>query len=102
MDNTLKNLVAQVMTKYAGEALNGQSYLLQDDENSRFSVLDVGTFNGQRVTGISLIVLLEGNRVIIERDQNDYPLVDELVASGVSREQIILAYKGEPVPEATG
>lgn len=37
--------------------------------------------------------------VIIERDQNDKLVVDALMQAAISREKIILAYAGEPVPE---
>jgi hypothetical protein len=99
MDNALINRVVQTMNSYAGEAPNGQSYLLQDSGARPFSILDVGTFNGQRVTGVRLSVLLQSDLIINEHDQNDYPLVNALTDAGVSRIQIILAYAGEAVPE---
>jgi len=45
-----------------------------------------------------LIVRIIRNDVIIERDDNDPPLVDALRQAGVPRSQIILAYAGEPAP----
>jgi hypothetical protein len=39
------------------------------------------------------------DQIIIERDINNKPLVDALVQNGIPREQIILAYAGEPVEE---
>jgi hypothetical protein len=100
MDNALKDQIIQVMNTYAGDALNGKSYLLQDQDGYHFTILDIGKFNKQRVAGVSLVVMLEDDFIVIERDQNEYPLVDALVEAGVPREQIILAYKGEEVPEA--
>jgi hypothetical protein len=38
-------------------------------------------------------------QVVIEQDVNDKPLVDALVQNGLHREQIVLAYAGEVVPE---
>ena len=49
---------------------------------------------------VSLLVRILPGVVVIERDQNDKPLVDALVQAGIPREKIILAYAGEPVPEA--
>jgi hypothetical protein len=48
-----------------------------------------------------LIVRLEGDHIIIERDINDKVLVDALVQAGIPRQQIILAYAGEALKEAT-
>jgi KaiC/GvpD/RAD55 family RecA-like ATPase len=36
--------------------------------------------------------------VIIEEDRTDRPLVDELIAAGIPRERIVLAYIGEAPP----
>jgi hypothetical protein len=40
--------------------------------------------------------------IIVERDINSKPLADDLFALGVPRDQIILAYVGEAVPEMAG
>lgn len=44
MDNALKAQVIQVMNTYTGDALNGKSYLLQDSEGCRFTVVDSPTW----------------------------------------------------------
>jgi sulfur carrier protein ThiS len=95
----ISKIVLREVNEYAGEALNGHSYLMRDTAGERLSILDIGVFNGQRVTGVSLVVLISGDKVIIEQDRNDKPLVDALVQAGIPRSQIILAYNGEPVPE---
>jgi sulfur carrier protein ThiS len=38
--------------------------------------------------------------VIIEYDGTDKPLLDALLQRGIPREQIVLAYQGEPIPDA--
>ncbi len=40
-----------------------------------------------------------GDYVIVEEDLTDRPLVDRLVAAGIPREKIILAYAGEPLSD---
>jgi vancomycin permeability regulator SanA len=40
-----------------------------------------------------------GDKVIIDEDTTDRPLWKELVAAGIPREQIILTYAGETLPE---
>jgi sulfur carrier protein ThiS len=49
---------------------------------------------------ISLLVRILGETVVVERDQNDKPLVDALAQAGIPRSKIILAYAGEAVPES--
>ncbi len=46
------------------------------------------------------VVRVVGDRGIVERDINDKPLVDALVATGVPRGQIVLAYTGESAADA--
>jgi hypothetical protein len=48
-----------------------------------------------------LIVRLEGDTIIIERDINDKALVGALVQAGIPREQIVLAYAGETLKESS-
>ncbi len=42
---------------------------------------------------------LIGARIVIERDVNDKPLVEALLAANIPRQQIVLAYAGEPAEE---
>ncbi|GIK67262.1 MAG: hypothetical protein BroJett018_50560 [Chloroflexota bacterium] len=43
---------------------------------------------------------IKGDYIIIEDDRTDKPLVKRLVAAGIPRERIILAYANEPLPNA--
>ncbi|MBL8156207.1 MAG: XisI protein [Anaerolineae bacterium] len=98
--DTLKEITYQVVSGYAGEGLNGISYLTQNADGTVLTVTDFAQVQGKHITGISLVVRLIGNFVVIERDQNDKPLVDALLEAGILRSQIVLAYAGEPAPEA--
>jgi hypothetical protein len=50
---------------------------------------------------VSLVVRILGDQIVIERDLNNKPAVDALVQAGINRKNIILAYAGEAIPEAT-
>jgi hypothetical protein len=88
------------MGKYAVKGLNGYSVLTTSEDKRLLTIVSVANVRGQRLTTTSLIVHLEGNSVIIEHDINNKPLVDALIQAGVPREQIILAYTGEVVPQS--
>ena len=96
--DSLKETVRDVMTGYAREGLNSRSYLTHDDDNNILSVVTVP--QDKNPSFMSLLVRIVAETVVIERDQNDKPLVDALIQAGVSRNQIVLAYMGETVPEA--
>lgn len=97
---TIKESLVQVLMGYAGKALNGDSYLTSDADQQVFAIVSIGDVQDRRIADAGLIVRLIDDRMIIERDINDKPLVDALVQAGVPREQIFLAYLGEPLPEA--
>lgn len=98
--DSLKQIVRKVAEGYAGKGLNSMSYLTQNDDGTVFTVTDFAQIRGKHVVGISLVIRVVGESIIIERDQNDKIALDALVQAGVPRTQIILAYAGEPVPES--
>jgi hypothetical protein len=98
--NTLKETLHRVLAGYAGEMLNGYSYLTTSADGTMFAVIGLCYKGDERFVDTSLIVRLERNTIVIERDVNNKPLVDALLAAGVPRSQIILAYAGEPVHAA--
>jgi hypothetical protein len=96
----LKETLQQVMTGYAVRGLNCYSYLTANEDETLFSVITIARVRDERIAEADMIVRLLDDKVIIEEDQNDRPLVDALVAAGIPRQQIILAYAGEAVPKA--
>ncbi len=97
--DTLKAIFQAVIQGYTGEGLNGHAYLVHDSELEIYTVISVGYIRQRRVTDANLIVRLIANKIIIERDMNDKTLADALIQAGISRQSIVLAYAGEPVPE---
>jgi hypothetical protein len=97
--DSLRTTVREVMAGYARKGINVTTFLTQNDDWTVFSVVSVARIDKKRVPGVSLIVHIIGNLIIIDRDQNDKILLDALLQAGIPREQIILAYAGEPVPE---
>ena len=97
--NILKDTLRKVIDCYAGKALNGHSYLTVSPDEQIFTVVAVGKIKGERFVNVGLVVRLIGERIVIERDVNDKPLVDALLQAGIPRSQIVLAYAGEPVEE---
>jgi hypothetical protein len=93
--DTLKEILLSCMKGYAGKGLNSISYLTENDKNNVFTVVDIAQLKEKRIVDNGLVVRLINDRIIIEHDINDKPLVDALVQAGVSREKIVLAYAGE-------
>jgi XisI protein len=93
--DTLKEVVKREVKAYAGKVLNDVSYFMVNDANDVFAVVDIAKSRGQHIAESGLIVRLIGDKVIIEQDTNDHPLVDALLQAGVPRETIVLAYANE-------
>ena len=98
--DSIKASLEKVIGSYSGEGLNGYAYLSHDTVKDVYTVISVGYIKKQRSVDANLIVRLVADKIIIERDMNDKTLVDALVQAGIPRTQIILAYAGEPAPEA--
>lgn len=54
----------------------------------------------REVAGVVVLARIVSNKVVIEEDTTDKQLVDALLQRGVAREQIVLAYTDEPIPDA--
>jgi hypothetical protein len=94
MDSLTDTLVA-VMAGYAGPDLNGESFLTHSEDGNMLTVISIGDMRGAHFAVTNLVARLVGSQIVIEHDINNKPLVDALVAAGVPREHILLAYAGE-------
>ncbi|HVA90382.1 MAG TPA: element excision factor XisI family protein [Chloroflexota bacterium] len=93
--DTLSDTLAAVMAGYAGHDLNGDSFLTRSEDRKVLTILSVGNLHGQHFAVTSLVARLVDEHIVIEHDLNDRPLVDALVAAGMPRGKIVLAYAGE-------
>lgn len=95
---TLRQTVLAEMQCYTGEGLNDFAYLTANEAGGIYTIVDIATVRGRRVVGTVLVARLDNDRVVIELDQHDKPLVDALLARGVPKSQIVLAYQHDALP----
>jgi hypothetical protein len=98
--DTLSETLQRVLTEYAGEMLNGYSYLTTDAGGTIFGIIGLGYIGDRHFVDTSLIARLAGNTIVIEHDVNNKPLIEALLAAGIPRDRIILAYAGESTDAA--
>lgn len=98
MENYI-DIVENELEKYATSGWNGTSFLTKSADNQTYVITAVSIQRGERFTALNLMVRLVDDHIVIETDRNDKPLVDALVQAGIAREQIVLAYAGESLPE---
>lgn len=95
----LEKLLEDTMITYAGEGFNGYSYFMKNIIEHTMSIVAKFEFDDQNHVETSLFARIVGNRIIIEDDKTNKPLVDALMQVGIPREQIVLAYAGESIEE---
>jgi hypothetical protein len=97
--NQFLPILRREIASYSKPSTQGISFFTESPNSDCFTVVDMYLYKGNRVVDNGLVVCLEDEFIIIERDMNDKVLVDALLQAGIPREQIILAYAGEPLPE---
>lgn len=98
----LKQTLREEIEKYAagGRGANILLFAILDDDRGIYAVNAVDYPKREDVAGVVVLARLVGNLIVIEEDMADKKLVDALQKRGVLRDQIILAYAGEPIPDA--
>lgn len=98
----IKSLVRREVVKYAasGRGANVLLFAILDDEQGIYAVNGVDYPERQDFAGVVVLARVVKNMVVIEEDMSDKKLVDALIQAGILRDQIVLAYEGEPIPDA--
>ena len=95
----LSEILEEALQYYAGRGANGHSYFLKNELEQTMTIVAKFVFKGKTYVETSILARIAGDKIIIEDDKTNKPLVDALIQAGVPREQIILAYAGEEVEE---
>lgn len=77
--------------------LNGLSYPTVNADRTVFVVVGLGYIGDRHFVDTSAAARLTQSTIVIEYDVNNKPLLDALLAAGIARNQIVLAYAGESV-----
>ena|SRR5437868_11195085 len=97
----LAEIVRREVDMYAATSDDALLYPLLDDQNQTYAVIIVENTRTDESVWVVVMAHIVGNFVVIEEDRTDKPLRDALMVNGgVPREQIILAYKGEKIPDS--
>lgn len=97
---TLADILKEVVATYYARGLRSTSYFVVDPQQHVYVVLDVPDPDRQHeLTAAVVMARIVGERVVIDADLTDRPLIDALVAAGIPRERIVAAYLGERLPE---
>ena len=92
----LAEVVAEVVASYERPSPMATMYYVHDEAKHVDLVLVI-PHDRQIEPHIVVMTRLVGARVIVEIDTTDHPLEEALLASGITRTQVILAYAGESI-----
>lgn len=98
---SLTEIVKQEVFWYAGGGSKVKYLPFANEIEQAYTVNVIDTPERRQPAGVVVLARVIGDYVIIEEDLTDRPLVDRLVAAGIPREKIILAYAGEPLPDVS-
>ncbi|MBI1279187.1 MAG: hypothetical protein GC179_13760 [Anaerolineaceae bacterium] len=93
----LTEIVRREVKAYDGPAFKAKTYYFEDFKDQAFAVVIVPDYKYPTASkaGVTVMAHIVGDKVVIDQDITDRPLYEELIAAGIPRKQIILAYAGE-------
>lgn len=99
--DSLAAITRREVERYAGYSPLARLYAILDDAQQVYAVIIIEADPAARPAYVVVMARVVGEYVIIEEDRSfDKPLVEALTYNGgIAREQIILAYAGETLPE---
>ncbi len=98
---TLTEITRREVDLYAGNSDLARFIPIFDEQNLIFAVVVIENDPKARPAYVNIMARVVGDYIVIEEDYNlDKPLLEALMVNGhVPREKIILAHKGEKLPE---
>ncbi len=91
-----RNIVEKILLDYAdflGNDEQTQVQLVFDLERNHYLLVETGWQNGYRIYGTLLHVDIISNKFVIQHDGTEEGIADELIAAGIPKAQIVLAYQ---------
>lgn len=88
------------VARYVGFSDTARLYAILDDDQKIYAVVVIPHLPRSFPAEIVVLARVVGDKIVIEEDSTDKPLYEALmVNAGVPREQIVLAYRGETLPD---
>jgi hypothetical protein len=99
--STIETILKNEIAAYnRGKGWKVQGYLIEDAHQHLYMMVIVpDDDHTEKKPAIALMARLIGQHIIIDEDITDRPLYEALIRAGIPREQLILRYAGEKVPE---
>ncbi len=99
-----RQIVERIIEEYASWGPSrgrSSSEAIVDREKDHYELLHVGWDDERRVHGTVIQIDIIGGKVWIQHDGTDHPVAEELIAAGVPKEDIVLAFHPARVRDLT-
>jgi len=87
--------IKQVITEYSRYQPKYGEFELQivfDEERDHYQLVSVGWEDDKRIDGLVLHIDIKNEKIWLQRDGTEQGVADELVALGISKQDIVLAF----------
>lgn len=99
--HSLAEITRREVERYAGHSDESNLYLLADEKQQSYAVVDVPHMPRTYSPEIVVMAHIIGDFIVIDEDTTDKPLFEALMVNAhIPREKIILAYQNESLPDA--
>jgi hypothetical protein len=99
-----RQIIEKILQEYA-EFLDTdrqvQVELILDEKRDRYLLVEAGWQNGYRIYGTLLHIDLVDHKLWIQHDGTEDGVADELVAAGIPKSHIVLAFKSPEIRQHT-
>jgi XisI protein len=95
-------IVREEVAWYAGNGRGANVILfpMLDDLHETYAVNAIEYPTRSKGAGVVVLARIVGDIVVIQKDNTDKPLYQALLQRVIPRHRIVLAYAGEPIPDA--
>ena len=100
-----RDIVRKVIQEYAGyKPSNGEieTEAIIDPNKDHYEVVHVGWDAHRRIHGSMIHLDIINDKIWVQFDGTDRPVAEELVAAGIPKEDIVLAFKPPHIRQHTG
>ena len=93
--------ILQEYAKFFDTDRQVQVELILDEKRDRYLLVETGWQNGYRIYGTLLHIDLVDHKLWIQHDGTEDGIADELVAAGIPKSHIVLAFKSPEIRQHT-
>ncbi|MBI5667232.1 MAG: XisI protein [Chloroflexi bacterium] len=99
---SLAEITRREVARYVGYSPVARLFPVLDDTHQTYAVIIIENDPALRPASAVVMARVVGDKVVIEEETTDKPLYEALMVNGgIPREQIVLAYAGESLPDET-